>query len=158
MFKKILSVSTIVVAITASLGLSACGGGGSDSSTPAVDTSGSAAITALQTTDSVVGTGAIAAAGTTATVHYTGWLYDVKAANKHGSQFDSSVGKTPFSFKVGNGDVIKGWDQGVAGMKVGGKRTLTIPASLGYGTTGAGGGAIPPNAALVFDVELLSVK
>ncbi|MCV2371093.1 FKBP-type peptidyl-prolyl cis-trans isomerase [Paucibacter oligotrophus] len=155
--KKILSASAIALAITGSLGLSACGGGGSDSSTPIGDTSGSAAVTELKIVDTLVGTGAAAATGTTATVHYTGWLYDVKAASTHGTQFDSSVGKTPFSFKVGNGDVIKGWDQGVKDMKVGGKRTLTIPASLGYGTTGAGG-VIPPNAALVFDVELLSVK
>ncbi|MCV2352871.1 FKBP-type peptidyl-prolyl cis-trans isomerase [Paucibacter sp. B2R-40] len=157
MFKKILSVSTIVVAITASLGLSACGGGGSDSSTPAVDTSGSAAITALQVADSVVGTGTLAVAGNDVTVNYTGWLYDVKATGTRGAQFDSSVGKTPYTFKLGASVVIKGWDQGVAGMKVGGKRTLTIPASLGYGANGVAG-AIPPNAALVFDVELLSVK
>ena len=156
LIKKLFSMSAVVLAISAGLGLSACGGGGSDTSTPA-DTSGSAAVTALKLTDTVVGTGASADTGKTVTVHYTGWLYDVKVADTRGSKFDSSVGKTPFEFKIGDGKVIKGWDEGVKSMKVGGKRTLTIPASLGYGTTGAGS-AIPPNAALVFDVELLTVK
>jgi FKBP-type peptidyl-prolyl cis-trans isomerase FkpA len=128
--------------------LSACGGGGGSPST---------APTQLQVTDSLVGTGTAAAAGNTITVHYTGWLYDETASQYRGKQFDSSVGKTPFSFKLGVGQVIAGWDQGVVGMKVGGKRTLIIPSALGYGSTGAGS-AIPPNAALVFDVELLSVQ
>jgi FKBP-type peptidyl-prolyl cis-trans isomerase FkpA len=128
--------------------LSACGGGGGSTST---------APTQLQVTDSLVGTGTAAAAGNTITVHYTGWLYDETASQYRGKQFDSSVGKTPFSFKLGVGQVIAGWDQGVVGMKVGGKRTLIIPSALGYGSTGAGS-AIPPNAALVFDVELLSVQ
>jgi FKBP-type peptidyl-prolyl cis-trans isomerase FkpA len=108
-------------------------------------------------TDILVGTGATATAGNTITVHYTGWLYDEKASQYRGKQFDSSIGKTPFSFKLGVGQVIAGWDQGVVGMKVGGKRTLIIPSALGYGSTGAGS-AIPPNAALVFEVELLSVQ
>jgi FKBP-type peptidyl-prolyl cis-trans isomerase len=91
-------------------------------------------------------------------VHYTGWLYDAKAADKHGKKFDSSKDHgEPFSFKLGGGQVIRGWDQGVAGMKVGGTRTLVIPSELGYGQRGAGG-AIPPNATLLFDVELLEVK
>ena len=128
--------------------LSACGGGGGSTST---------APTQLQVTDSLVGTGTAAAAGNTITVHYTGWLYDETASQYRGKQFDSSVGKTPFSFKLGVGQVIAGWDQGVVGMKVGGKRTLIIPSALGYGSTGAGS-AIPSNAALVFDVELLSVQ
>ena len=97
-------------------------------------------------------------AGTTVTVHYTGWLYDPKAADQHGKKFDSSKDHgEPFSFKLGAGQVIRGWDQGVAGMKVGGTRTLVIPSELGYGQRGAGG-AIPPNATLLFDVELLEVK
>ena len=131
--------------------LSACGGSSSSSS------SSTETVTALQVTDVTVGTGATAAAGNTVTVHYTGWLYDAKAPNFQGVQFDSSVGKTPFTFKLGAGQVIAGWDQGVAGMKVGGVRTLIIPSALGYGSAGAGG-VIPPNATLVFNVELLAVK
>jgi len=97
-----------------------------------------------------VGEGAEAAGGQTVTVHYTGWLTD-------GTKFDSSVDRgDPFQFPLGVGMVIKGWDQGVAGMKVGGKRKLTIPPDLGYGASGAGG-VIPPNATLVFEVELLGV-
>ena len=115
-------------------------------------------ITSLQITDSKVGTGAEAKSGRQVTVHYTGWLYDAKAADKHGKKFDSSKDHgEPFSFKLWGGQVIRGWDQGVAGMKVGGTRTLVIPSELGYGQRGAGG-AIPPNATLLFDVELLEVK
>ena len=100
------------------------------------------------------GTGA-SPAGKTAVVHYTGWLYDNGAKSK---KFDSSVDRgQPFEFPVGQGRVIKGWDEGVATMKVGGKRTLIIPPNLGYGERGAGG-VIPPNATLMFDVELLGVK
>lgn len=91
-------------------------------------------------------------------VHYTGYIYDVRVASTKGTQFDTSVGKAPFSFKLGANQVIPGFDQGVTGMKVGGKRTVTIPAALAYGNTGAGGGVIPPNAALVFDIELVSVN
>jgi peptidylprolyl isomerase len=109
----------------------------------------------LQYIDAKVGTGASPKAGQTAVVHYTGWLSE--GGNK-GKKFDSSVDRgEPFDFPVGQGRVIKGWDEGVATMKVGGKRTLIIPASLGYGASGAGG-VIPPNATLIFDVELLSVK
>ena len=115
-------------------------------------------VTSLQITDISVGSGAEAKAGQTVTVHYTGWLYDPKAADKHGKKFDSSKDHgEPFEFKLGAGMVIRGWDQGVAGMKIGGKRTLVIPSELGYGSRGAGG-AIPPNATLVFDVELLAVR
>lgn len=108
-------------------------------------------------TDTVIGKGREAVAGATVQVNYTGWLYDAKAADKYGAKFDSSIGRGPFSFPLGAGRVIKGWDQGVAGMKVGGKRTLIIPSELGYGQRGAGG-VIPPGETLIFDVELLDVK
>ncbi len=105
----------------------------------------------LKYTDDQVGSGTEAQAGKTVSVHYTGWLLD-------GTKFDSSKDRNqPFSFPLGRGQVIKGWDEGVAGMKVGGKRTLVIPPDLGYGARGAGG-VIPPNATLKFEVELLDVK
>lgn len=107
--------------------------------------------------DTRVGTGTEAVAGRTVTVHYTGWLYDASRPENKGSQFDSSRGREPFSFGLGGGQVIPGWDEGVAGMKVGGQRVLTIPPAMGYGAQGAGG-VIPPNATLLFDVELLDVK
>ncbi|MEO8343355.1 MAG: FKBP-type peptidyl-prolyl cis-trans isomerase [Gallionella sp.] len=108
-------------------------------------------------TDVKLGTGDVATDGKNVSVHYTGWLYDAAAADHHGKKFDSSRDRNePFEFPLGAGRVIQGWDQGVAGMKVGGQRTLVIPASMGYGARGAGG-AIPPNATLVFDVELLGV-
>jgi len=105
----------------------------------------------LKYVDDTVGAGTEAKAGNTVDVHYTGWL-------TNGTKFDSSKDRgKPFSFKLGAGQVIKGWDEGVAGMKEGGKRTLTIPPELGYGARGAGG-VIPPNAELKFEVELLKVK
>ena len=101
--------------------------------------------------DLVVGNGDTASAGQSVSVHYTGWL-------TNGTKFDSSVDRNdPFEFRLGAGQVIAGWDQGVAGMQVGGKRKLTIPPNLGYGSRGAGG-VIPPNATLVFEVELLAVR
>jgi FKBP-type peptidyl-prolyl cis-trans isomerase FkpA len=115
-------------------------------------------VTSLQIQDATVGAGAEATAGKTVTVHYTGWLYDAKAADRHGKKFDSSRDHgEPFEFRLGAGMVIRGWDQGVAGMKGGGKRTLVIPSELGYGRRGAGA-VIPPDSTLVFDVELLAVK
>ena len=108
----------------------------------------------LQITDTKAGTGAEARKGQTVTVHYTGWLFN---NGQQGAKFDSSRDrKDPFKFPLGAGMVIKGWDEGVAGMKVGGQRTLIIPPEMGYGARGAGG-VIPPNATLKFDVELLGV-
>jgi FKBP-type peptidyl-prolyl cis-trans isomerase FkpA len=111
---------------------------------------------ALQKIDTVVGTGKEAIKGSTAVVNYTGWLYVTSAEQQHGEKFDSSIGREPFSFSLGAGQVIPGWDEGVQGMKVGGKRTLIVPAAMGYGANGAG--PIPPNSNLIFDVELLDVK
>lgn len=109
----------------------------------------------LQYTDTEIGTGATATAGQEVSVHYTGWLFNDSV---QGGKFDSSKDRMqPFEFSLGAGMVIKGWDEGVAGMQVGGKRTLTIPPELGYGARGAGG-VIPPNATLKFDVELLAVR
>jgi FKBP-type peptidyl-prolyl cis-trans isomerase len=109
----------------------------------------------LQYDDVVLGTGAQAQAGQSVTVHYTGWLLDPAAPNGRGRKFDSSKDRDdPFEFDLGAGMVIRGWDEGVQGMKVGGTRVLTIPPELGYGARGAGG-VIPPNATLVFEVELL---
>ena len=109
----------------------------------------------LQIEDTKVGTGATPKTGQTCVMHYTGWLYE---NGQKGKKFDSSVDRgQPFDFPIGTGRVIKGWDEGVATMKVGGKRTLIIPPALGYGARGAGG-VIPPNATLIFEVELLDVK
>jgi FKBP-type peptidyl-prolyl cis-trans isomerase len=115
-------------------------------------------VTDLKKIDVKQGDGAEAVAGKIVVVHYTGWLYDPAAADGHGAKFDSSLDrKTPFEFPLGAHRVIKGWDDGVAGMRVGGKRTLVIPPQMAYGERGAGG-VIPPNATLLFDVELLEVK
>jgi FKBP-type peptidyl-prolyl cis-trans isomerase FkpA len=121
-------------------------------------TMGQSNITELIKTDDVVGGGNEAAAGRQVTVHYTGWLYDESRGDKKGTKFDSSRDRNePFAFRLGTGQVIRGWDEGVAGMKIGGRRTLTIPPTYGYGAQGAGD-VIPPNATLVFDVELLDVR
>ena len=119
-----------------------------------------AAPTTLKTIDRKAGDGALAESGAPVAVHYTGYLWDASAPDNKGKRFDSSFEgkpvKVPFGFIVGAGRVIKGWDEGVPGMKVGGQRTLIIPPDKGYGDRGAGG-VIPPNATLVFDVELMSV-
>jgi FKBP-type peptidyl-prolyl cis-trans isomerase len=123
----------------------------------AAQTAGKTMTTAsgLQIIDTTVGTGASPKPGQTCVMHYTGWLYE---DGKKGKKFDSSVDRNePFEFPIGQHRVIAGWDEGVATMKVGGKRTLIIPPALGYGARGAGG-VIPPNATLMFDVELLAVK
>lgn len=125
--------------------------------TPVVESASPVALETLQITDVQPGTGEEALGGSTVQVHYTGWLLDRNVASLHGRQFDSSRGKQPISFELGTGRVIKGWDQGLVGMKAGGKRRLIIPSALAYGKRGAGS-SIPPNAALIFDVELVSTR
>jgi FKBP-type peptidyl-prolyl cis-trans isomerase FkpA len=113
----------------------------------------------IEIIDSKVGTGKEAVAGKVVSVHYTGWFYKPLAKGHHGKKFDSSLDRgQPLEFPLGAGRVIKGWDLGVQGMKVGGKRTLIIPSDLAYGKKGAGGGVIPADTDLIFDVELLDVK
>jgi FKBP-type peptidyl-prolyl cis-trans isomerase len=113
----------------------------------------------MQKIELAPGDGAEIRSGQTALVHYTGWLYDASAPDNKGKKFDSSVdGNEPFEFPVGAGMVIKGWDEGVVGMKVKGKRRLVIPPEMGYGARGAGSGLIPPGATLVFDIELLEIR
>jgi FKBP-type peptidyl-prolyl cis-trans isomerase FkpA len=138
----------LAAAFAALLSLTACGGGG-DAGGSNVVVANPAAFTK---TDVVLGTGADAVAGKQATVTYTGWLYSDTAADHKGAQFDTGS----FSFTLGAKQVIDGFDQGVIGMKVGGKRTLLIPSSMGYGATGKG--SIPPNAGLVFDVSLTAIQ
>ena len=117
------------------------------------------AITELAKIDIVKGAGEGISSGQQAVVHYTGWLYDPSAPDHKGKQFDSSrKSGRPFRFVIGAGSVIKGWDEGVQGMQAGGQRQLVIPADLGYGATGAGNGEIPPNATLLFDIELLAIE
>jgi FKBP-type peptidyl-prolyl cis-trans isomerase len=141
---------TALLAVTGIVALAACGGPALPPATVGVDQ--------LQVTDLAVGSGAEAIAGKRVTVHYSGWLYDPAQPESKGKPFDSSrdAGR-PFTFALGAGQVIAGWDQGVQGMKVGGQRRLVIPHSLAYGESGAGG-VIPPRASLVFDVELLDVR
>jgi FKBP-type peptidyl-prolyl cis-trans isomerase FkpA len=137
----VVGAAVLAVLVAACAQSQAPGGGGNEVTT----------VSGLKYTDTKIGTGAEAKAGQTAVVHYTGWLTD-------GKKFDSSKDRgQPFSFPLGGGRVIKGWDEGVQGMKVGGSRKLTIPADLGYGAQGAGG-VIPPNATLVFEVDLLELR
>ncbi|WP_171001716.1 FKBP-type peptidyl-prolyl cis-trans isomerase [Methylobacillus flagellatus] len=150
------SVLAVGVMLTAMLATGACTA--ENASTNKETSAMSNTITELVKKDTVVGTGREAEIGFNVTVHYTGWLYDPSKPDGKGEKFDSSVDRRdPFIFYLGGGQVIQGWDQGFAGMKVGGKRTLIIPPEMGYGTRGAGG-VIPPNATLLFDVELLGVK
>jgi FKBP-type peptidyl-prolyl cis-trans isomerase FkpA len=138
--------------------------GGSTAPAPEPEPAAAPASTGTQTMpmqkiDVVPGNGAEIKSGQTALVHYTGWLFDAAAGENKGKKFDSSVDRNePFEFPVGAGMVIKGWDDGVVGMKVGGKRRLVIPPDMGYGARGAGGGLIPPGATLVFDVELVEIR
>lgn len=157
---KIKSLSAIFTTATLAVMLSACGSNANTEAklvevpTPKVI----AAEPSFTKTDSVVGTGATAEAGQTVSVHYTGWLYDASAPENRGKKFDSSLDRgQPFEFPLGGGRVIKGWDEGVAGMKIGGKRTLIIPSEMGYGERSAGP-IIKPGSTLLFDVELLGIK
>jgi len=147
-FTKFTLIAFIAVAAS-------CGG---KSDAPATS-SAPPAVTALQTVTLKPGTGATIAGGQMAVVQYTGWLYEAGAAEHKGKQFDSSrtAGREAFKFPVGTGSVIKGWDQGVLGMKIGESRRLTIPPDLAYGDSGTGG-VIPPGATLVFDVELVGIE
>ena len=150
--KRVLTCSALVAAML--LTVTACKRAETPASTEA--SAPAAPAVAFQKIDTVVGTGKEAVTGTTAVVNYTGWLYEPAAPQQRGKEFDSSIGREPFKFQLGAGQVIKGWDVGVQGMKVGGKRTLIVPADMGYGAGGAG--PIPPNATLVFEVELLDVQ
>lgn len=111
---------------------------------------------ALQQTDTKPGSGRPAISGNTVTIHYTGWLYSPKSSKQRGARFDSSLDAAPYIFKLGGGSVIQGWEQGIIGMKVGGKRTLIVPAELGFGKAGLG--PVPSGANLIFDIELMDVK
>jgi peptidylprolyl isomerase len=153
--------ASMLLASAATLALAVLPASGQDHPTPVndsdkkSDTKMTRTSSGLQYQDAVVGTGESPRSGQVCVMHYTGWLWENE---KKGKKFDSSVDRgKPFEFPLGQGRVIKGWDEGVASMKVGGKRTLLIPPQLGYGARGAAG-VIPPNATLLFDVELLGVK
>lgn len=141
-------LATLLIAV---LLVAGCGGGSSSPTSPSQPSA------SFSQTDLTVGTGTEATTGRRATVNYTGWLYDPAQPESKGRQFDTSAGRGPFAFTLGAGQVIRGWDQGVVGMKVGGQRRLILPPELGYGSAGSGN-VIPPNATLVFDIELLSVQ
>ena len=144
--------SSLLILITAAVATAACSG---DSGTSPTILPGAP----YSQTDVRVGTGAEATTGRRVTVNYSGWIYDPVAPENKGRQFDSSTGpgRTPFIVTVGAGQVIRGFDMGLAGMRVGGARRVVIPPDLGYGSTGSQGGVVPPNATLVFDIELLEV-
>ncbi len=140
----------LIATMFAIASLSACGGGSDGPTVPVYSPA------ALVKTDASIGTGAEAVVGKTVKVHYTGYLYTTTTTDFKGAKFDTSIGKDPYSFVIGTTPVVEGFKQGVIGMKVGGKRTVLIPANLGYGPDGKG--SIPPNSGLVFDLELLEVK
>ena len=140
-----------VLAVVGALVTVGCGGGNSGPTSPTL-----LPYAPFSQTDLRVGGGAEATVGSRLTVQYTGWLYDPNQLEQKGQQFDSSAGRDPFAFTLGAGQVIRGWDQGTVGMRVGGQRRLILPPDLGYGSSGSG--PIPPNATLVFDIELLDVQ
>jgi FKBP-type peptidyl-prolyl cis-trans isomerase FkpA len=149
---RIIATARVLAATALIAALPACGGKAPAPPPPA------ASVSSLTSEDLETGTGAPIAAGQQAVVQYTGWLYDTATADKKGKEFDSSANSgQPFRFVIGAGQVIKGWDQGVLGMKVGGRRRLIIPADLAYGDAGAGG-VIPPGATLVFDIKLIGIE
>ncbi len=149
------SPNPVLAALCASFLLAGCG---AETGRQRVNARAAPVIHELQKNDVRIGAGEGASAGQTAVVHYTGWLYDPNAAEQKGAKFDSSRDRgQPFRFTIGGGNVIKGWDEGVQGMQVGGQRRLVIPPHLAYGDQGAGG-AIPPNAPLLFDIELLAIE
>lgn len=151
MIKRTMYLSLALLLTAGIFSTTAC----SEQAAPKMETGN---MTELIKTDVKMGTGEVATAGHDVSVHYTGWLYDAAAPDHHGAKFDSSRDRgQPFEFPLGAGRVIKGWDLGVEGMKIGGQRTLIIPPDFGYGARGAGRD-IPPNATLVFDVELLGVR
>jgi FKBP-type peptidyl-prolyl cis-trans isomerase FkpA len=165
-FLSMKSMKPVLTVLATTLAL-VCAGANAQSTAPAMPATPTKAAspaaaamgapTALKIIDRKVGDGALAESGSPVAVHYTGYLYDATAPDNKGKKFDSSIDrKLPFGFIVGAGRVIKGWDEGVPGMKVGGQRTLIIPPNKGYGEGGAGA-SIPPNATLLFDVELMSV-
>jgi FKBP-type peptidyl-prolyl cis-trans isomerase FkpA len=152
MKKTIFLASALLVAMLAVSGCKA------DSKSSSKESAMTQNVTELIKKDTLLGEGREAEAGFNVTVHYTGWLYDPSKPDGKGKKFDSSVDRhEPFVFFLGGGQVIQGWEEGFSGMKVGGKRTLIIPPNMGYGAYGAGG-VIPPNATLIFDVELLGIK
>jgi FKBP-type peptidyl-prolyl cis-trans isomerase FkpA len=158
------SVALVCVSVAAALFAAACSKEAPPAGTERRRAEASAAATAapvteLQKIDVVKGAGEGISSGQRAVVHYTGWVYEPDAPEHKGKQFDSSRERgKPFRFVIGSGGVIKGWEEGVQGMQPGGQRQLVIPADLGYGATGAGGGVIPPNATLLFDIELLAIE
>ena len=153
-----MNATRLSFAVALLLSLGACKPSSSPESSQSPAAQAPAASAAFASKDVVEGSGEAIKSGETAVVHYTGWLYEPAAPDHHGQQFDSSrTHGAPFRFPVGGGRVIKGWDEGVVGMKVGGRRELVIPPEMGYGEEGAGG-VIPPNATLIFDVELLGIE
>ena len=156
--RKVIAWVALAASATLAAGCVAAPAGAQQTVPPQGDSKLDATRNGLQKIDVKQGTGTEAAPGKAVVVHYTGWLYDTSKPDSHGAKFDSSRDRNvPFGFTLGAGRVIKGWDEGVAGMKVGGQRTLVIPPQLAYGERGAGG-VIPPNSTLIFDVELVEVK
>lgn len=161
MMKNKRSLCLILTGVAAALLAAACSNDVPSTARRPVDAPAAAVapITDLQKIDVVKGAGEGISSGQQAVVHYTGWLYDPSAPDHKGKQFDSSrKSGRPYRFVIGQGKVIKGWDEGVPGMQPGGQRELVIPSDLAYGPTGGGNGVIPPNAPLLFDIELLAIE